>query len=74
MYLNTIQDFPRGPGVKNMPCNAGDSSSIPGGGIKIPHAVGQRNPCTETAESATAGESVLQLTWHNQDLTQQINK
>jgi len=50
MYLNTTQDFPGGPVVKNLPCNAGDLGSIPGGGIKIPHAVGQLNPCTETTE------------------------
>ena len=36
--------------VKNLPCNAGDLGSIPGGGIKIPHAVGQLNACTETTE------------------------
>ena len=30
-------DFPSGPVVKNLPCNAGEMSSIPGWGTKIPH-------------------------------------
>ena len=34
-------DFPGGPVVKNPPCNAGDMGSIPGGGTRIPHAMGQ---------------------------------
>ena len=34
-------DFPSGPVVKNPPCNAGDMGSIPGGGTRIPHAMGQ---------------------------------
>ena len=29
--------------VKNLPSNAGDAGSIPGGGTKSPHAVGQLN-------------------------------
>ena len=45
--------FPGGPVVKNPPCNAGDSHSIPGGGTKIPHAAEQLSPC------ATATEPVL---------------
>ena len=36
--------------VKNPPCNAGDSGSIPGQGTKIPHAVGQLSPWAETTE------------------------
>ena len=31
-------DFLGGPVVKNLPCNAGDESSIPDQGTKIPHA------------------------------------
>ena len=31
-------DFPGGPVVKNLPCNVGDTGSIPGRAIKIPHA------------------------------------
>ena len=38
-------DFPGGPVVKNLPCNAGDVISVPGQGSKIPHAVcGSRKP------------------------------
>ena len=32
-------DFPGGPGVKNLPCNAEDQGSIPDQGPKVPHAV-----------------------------------
>ena len=46
-------DFPGGPVVntpskkkKNPPFNAGDASSIPGPGTKIPHAAGQLSPVT----------------------------
>ena len=35
--------FPGGPVVKSPPSNAGGSGSIPGGGTKIPHAMGQLN-------------------------------
>ena len=38
--------FAGGPVVKNLPSNAGDSSSIPGQGTKIPHAAGKPSPCT----------------------------
>ena len=31
-------DFPSGPVVKNLPCNAEDASSVPDQGTKIPHA------------------------------------
>ena len=37
-------DFPGGPVVKNLPCNAGDSGSILGRGTKILHASGQLGP------------------------------
>ena len=36
-------DFPGGPGVKNLPCNAEDVGSIPDWGTKIPHAAEQLN-------------------------------
>ena len=36
--------------VKNMPCNAGDTSWNPGRGPKIPHAVEQRNTHAATTE------------------------
>ena len=38
--------------VKNLPCNAGDMSLIPGWGTKIPHTMEQ------LSLSATTGESV----------------
>ena len=31
-------DFPDDPVLKNLPCNAGDSGSVPGWGTKIPRA------------------------------------
>ena len=37
--------------VKNLPANAGDTGSIPGLGIQIPHAMGQLRPCTTTTEA-----------------------
>ena len=43
-------DFPDDPVVKNSPAKAGDSGSIPGSEIKIPHASGQLSPCTATNE------------------------
>ena len=38
-------DFPGGPVIKNLPCNAGDAGSIPGWGTKIPHVVEQLSMC-----------------------------
>ena len=35
----TLENFPGGPMVKNLPSNAEDPGSIPGWGIKIPHAI-----------------------------------
>ena len=35
------EDIPDGLVVKNSPCDAGDSGSVPGQGTKIPHAKGQ---------------------------------
>ena len=34
-FKSSSGDFPSGPVVKNSPCNAGDSGSIPGWGTKI---------------------------------------
>ena len=34
-----VWDIPGGPMVKNPPCNAADTGSIPDGGTKIPHAM-----------------------------------
>ena len=50
-------DFPGGAVVKNPPSNAGDTGSIPGWGIKIPHATGQLSPRAATTELAPQRES-----------------
>ena len=42
--LVKYRDFPDGPVVKNLPCNAGDVGLIPGQGTKIPHAWNQLSP------------------------------
>ena len=34
------RDFPGGPVAKNLPCNAGDASLIPGQDTKMPQASG----------------------------------
>jgi len=49
-------DFPSGPAVKNLPCNAGYASSIPHPLTKIPHAAGQLNPQTRTTEFVPCNE------------------
>ena len=50
------------PVVKNPPGNARDTDSLPGWGIKIPHAVGQLSPCAQLERlSATTKIRVLQL-------------
>ena len=43
-YKRRARDFPGGPVVKNLPCYAEEEGSIPGQGIKIPHATGQLSP------------------------------
>ena len=47
--MNT-RNFPRSPVVKNPPCNAGDVSSHPAQGTKIPHAVEQLSLGTTARE------------------------
>ena len=37
--MKYYRDFLEGPVVKNLPCNAGDTGSIPSGGTKIPHVL-----------------------------------
>ena len=49
-------DFPGGPVVKNLPCKAGDTGSIPGWGSKIPHAEEQLSPCATNRESVSPKE------------------
>ena len=53
-----LRDFPSGPVVKSPPSSAGDTSSIPGRGTKIPHAVGQLGPRATTTELTRLNERV----------------
>ena len=46
----TCGDFPGGPGVKNLPSNAGVAGLIPVRGTKIPYAMGQLRPRATTRE------------------------
>ena len=50
--MSYFWDFPGGPVVKNLSCNAGDSGSIPGRGTEVLHARGQLSPHTATTEPA----------------------
>ena len=45
-----LRDFLGGQVVKNLPSNAGDMGSIPGGKTSIPHATGQLSLRTKTTE------------------------
>ena len=54
-------DFPGGPVVKNLPCNARDVGLIPGWGTKIPYAVEQLSPCTATTECMCSRAQAPQL-------------
>ena len=58
-----LGDFPGGPGVKNLPWNAGDMGSIPGQGTKTPHATKQLSLHTTTREPVRHNERscLLQL-------------
>ena len=53
-------DFPGGPVVKNLPCNAGDAGSIPGWGTKIPHTAEQLSLSTATTEPEHPGACMPQ--------------
>ena len=37
-----LRDFPGGPAVKTLPSSASGEGSIPGWGVKIPHALGSK--------------------------------
>ena len=54
---------------KNLPCNAGDSGSIPGQGTKIPNPSGQLSLCATTTERVPAACAPKQGT-----LTPQLEK
>ena len=41
MTAKNLRDFPGGPAVKSLPCNAGDEGLIPGRGTNTQHAAGQ---------------------------------
>ena len=56
LKLEAVQAFPGGPVLRNLPFNAGDTGSIPGGGTKIPHAEGQLTSCASAAESSSCNE------------------
>ena len=43
--------LPGGPVVENLPTNARDAGSIPGQGMKIPHAAGQLSLRAATREA-----------------------
>ena len=65
-----IQDFPGGPVVKNLPCNAGDMGLIPGWGTKTPHTEEELSPLASQLESP-------RVAWHNEDpcaTTKTVNK
>ena len=53
-FKNLLGDFPGGPMVKNLPSNTEDTGSIPGQGIKIPHAKGQLSLCVTTREPTSS--------------------
>ena len=63
-----LRGLPGGPVVKNLPSNAGDMGSIPGGGTKIPHAVGQLSPWAATTEPQHT--TTKYPAWYNEDPTQ----
>ena len=50
-FKSSSGNFPSGPVVKNSPCDAGDSCSIPGRGTKMLHAVGQLSPSATKLQS-----------------------
>ena len=56
-----VRDFPGCPVVKNPPCNAGDTGSVPGRGAEIPYATGQLSLQTSTTEPESSRASEPQL-------------
>ena len=49
--MQHLRDFPGGPVVKNLPCNAEVVGSLLGQGTKIPHAEEQLSLCTTMRDS-----------------------
>ena len=58
--LRQFQDFPGGSVVKNMPSHAGDMSSIPAWGTKIPHATRQLSLHATTKEACAPQQNPAQ--------------
>ena len=63
--MQHLRDFPGGPVVKNLPCNAEVVGSLLGQGTKIPHAEGQLSPCTTTRESTHHNEILSMMQWRS---------
>ena len=51
------RDFPGGPVVRNLPCNAKDMGSVPGRATKTPHAMEQLSPCAQLESSSVASKT-----------------
>ena len=49
-----MRDLLGGPGVKNLPSNAGDAGFVPAQGTKIPYASGQLSACAVARKSLQA--------------------
>ena len=61
--------------IKNPPSNAGDLGSTPGRETKIPHAVGQLNPCATATELAPQVEKhATTKTQGSQKILKETNK
>ena len=56
-----MRDFSGDPEVKNLPCKAGDVSSIPGQAARIPQAEGQLSVQATAPEPVCSGARVPQL-------------
>ena len=64
MPLKSVSgDFLGGPVVKNLPCNAGNDSSIPGWRTKIPQAMKQASLHSTTTELVNT--AMKDPVWHN---------
>ena len=50
VFKKRREDFPAGPVVKNLPCNAGYMDSVPGRGTMIPYAKEQLSLQAATIE------------------------